>query len=218
MSIKAVVFDIDGTLYPNYQMYLCSIPAALGHPRLVYHFGKVRAEIRKQDYQGSFRDFQAELLGRHLKVSKEKAGQAVEDHLYQSWAKSFKKVKTFPYVKTMLDCFKQKGIKMGVLSDFPVFPKIGYLGLDGYWDSAFTSEDTGYLKPHKAPFERLIHELQVEPDEILYVGNSYRYDVLGARAVGMKTAHITKKAVKNSVADFSFFDYRDLQRYVEERL
>ena len=46
MSIKGIGFDIDGTLYNNIFMYICTIPSFLMHPRLVWHYGRCRSEIR----------------------------------------------------------------------------------------------------------------------------------------------------------------------------
>ena len=59
-------------------------------------------------------------------------------------------------------------------------------------------------------------ELGVKPEEILYVGNSAKYDVLGAKNAGMKTAYLEPlwrrllhKPLKD--ADISFKNYRQFQ-------
>jgi putative hydrolase of the HAD superfamily len=58
------------------------------------------------------------------------------------------------------------------------------------------------------------------PEEILYVGNSFAYDVLGARKTGMKTAWVSSRGkcrnggIGGEKADFSFFDYRQLRDYM----
>jgi putative hydrolase of the HAD superfamily len=54
----------------------------------------------------------------------------------------------------------------------------------------------------------------VPPEEILYVGNSYKYDIDGAKAQGLAAAHLTKSAPWNSAADFSFSDYRELRKWI----
>ena len=62
-------------------------------------------------------------------------------------------------------------------------------------------------------------KLGVKPEEILYVGNSIKYDVMGARNYGMKTAYLLKGFrkifnIKCSLADISFKNYRQLKNIV----
>jgi len=214
MKIKAVGFDIDGTLYPNFSMYVRSSSSFLSHPRLVYHFGKVRKEVRKTEYSGHFRDNQAKLLGYSMKISQEKAANMIERYLYQKWVYSFEGVKPFKTVRPALLSLKREGLKLGALSDFPVEKKLEFLGLSDLMEIAFSSEETGHLKPHNAPFINLISKLGVNPEEILYVGNSYKYDILGAKQVGLRTAHLVKKAKSDSQADFSFHSFIDLRDWI----
>ncbi|MCK5672339.1 MAG: HAD family hydrolase [Spirochaetales bacterium] len=214
MKIKAVGFDIDGTLYPNLSMYLSSASSFFCHPRLVYHFGKVRKEIRKTESSGDFRANQAKLLAYSMKISHEKAADLIERQLYQRWVYSFKGVKPFKSVRPALLSLKREGLKLGALSDFPVERKLDFLGLADLMEIAFSSEETGHLKPHNAPFINMISKLGVKPEEILYVGNSYKYDILGAKKVGLRTAHLVKKPDPNSEADFSFYSFLDLRDWI----
>jgi FMN phosphatase YigB (HAD superfamily) len=41
------------------------------------------------------------------------------------------------------------------------------------------------------------------------------YDVVGAKGAGMRAAHLCRRPVRNSIADFSFRDYRQLPPWVE---
>ncbi len=199
-------------------MYVHSLPSFLAHPLLVYHFGKVRKEIRKGDYGGDFREAQARLLSRSMGIKQEKAAYLVDHHLYGVWERSFRRLKPLPGVRYTLLALKERGLPLAALSDFPVQRKLEYLGLDDLMDIAFCSEETGHLKPHPAPFNRLVHELGVPAGQILYVGNSYRYDIIGAAAAGLKTAYFTGRPEKKGIADFAFSRYHQLREWVEERL
>jgi putative hydrolase of the HAD superfamily len=214
MKIKAVGFDIDGTLYPNFSMYMRSSSSFISHPMLVLHFGKIRKEIRKTEYIGDFRETQAKLLAYSMKIPVDKAEDLMERHLYQRWVYSFKGVKPFKDVRPALLSLKRNGIKLGALSDFPVEKKLDFLGLTDLMDIAFSSEETGHLKPHSAPFTNMISKFGVGPEEILYVGNSYKYDVIGARNAGLRTAHLVKKPHPDTLADFSFQSFLDLRDWI----
>jgi putative hydrolase of the HAD superfamily len=214
MKLRALAFDIDGTLYSNVRMYLHSFTPALAHPKLAVNFGRVRKAIRRIRPVENFRHLQAAMLAERMGTTPEHAFALAERFLYQNWVTSFRGLKPYPGVRSTLEEFRAAGLKLAAMSDFPIQGKLGYLGLDGLWDLAFTSEDTHYLKPHPEPFLRLIEELGVQAQEILYVGNSYAYDVLGAKAVGMRTAHLSRRPVKNSEADFTFFRYSRLRDFV----
>ena len=58
----------------------------------------------------------------------------------------------------------------------------------------------------------------MEPEEILYVGDHYEYDVLGAHAVGMRVAHLTRKERPDSVADFQFGGYKELIQFIHREV
>jgi putative hydrolase of the HAD superfamily len=215
MRFTAVVFDVDGTLYPNYKMYLASIPTLLTNFGLVNALEAVRIELRKNPEPGDeFHRVQARHLARHLGVTPERAYALVEARIYTRWYKIFRSLKPFPGLVDTLEAFRVAGIRLGVLSDFPIRGRLRDLGLDGWWKATLSSEETGYLKPHPESFTLLAERLGVSPQETLYVGNSYRYDVLGAKSAGMAAAHLTPKPHLHGVADFSFEDYRLLRRFV----
>lgn len=212
--MKVVAFDVDGTLYPNAAMYFRSIPFALRHLSLLRAFGRVRRKLRLIRPIGDFHRTQAELLALERGISPEEAFEIIEKVFYGRWQDVIRRVRLFPHVRETLEELKSAGLKLAALSDFPLRRKLAFLGLDGIWDYARSSEETGYLKPSPEPFLDLVREFSVRPDEILYVGNNYAYDVEGARSQGLRTAHLTRRAREDSSADFSFNDYRKLRDWI----
>lgn len=213
MKIKGIGFDIDGTLYSNIFMYICTVPSFLKHPRLVYHYSRARAGIRDIRPISNFRRTQARLVAESMGVSETKARVIIEKKLYEDWENRFRIIKPLKGLHEGVLGLRSSGYKIGVLSDFPVQNKLKFLGLED-WDCSFTSEITGYLKPHPEPFLELAKRLELEPSEILYVGNSYEKDILGAAAVGMKTAHYASKPKAGGIADFTFCNYSELFEYI----
>ena len=76
-----------------------------------------------------------------------------------------------------------------------------YLGLVGFWDVTMCTEESGYLKPDPEPFLLLAERLGFVPEQILYVGNSYAYDLVGGHAAGLRTAHRVRRPPKGLIAD-----------------
>ncbi len=216
MNIKGIGFDIDGTLYCNCFMYICSIPSLIKHPLLLSHFGKVRSEIREHRPVDNYRRLQAGLIAEAMGKPEVEIRARVEKHLYEDWEKSFRIIRPLKGLDEGLRQLRAQGYALGVLSDFPVQNKLKYLGLED-WDCSFTSESTGYLKPHPEPFLELANRMNLPPEQILYVGNSYSKDVVGAADVGMKTAHYARSAPEGSRADFTFSRYKDLFNFILEK-
>ena len=223
-GIEGIAFDLDGTLYPNYRLNIRLIPFVLREWRLLAAFGKARDIIRKEQknssaVQADFYDYQAEITAKLLNVQAQTLKDKIERLIYKDWEPLFKKIKLFKHVNETLDALKKTGLKMGLLSDFPPETKLEYLGISGGWDAILCSEQCGALKPHPISFTKLATEMGLPPEKILYVGNSYSYDVKGASSAGMRTAWIKKTLVlggskKKPKPDFSFNNYRQLYDYV----
>ena len=217
-AIEAVAFDIDGTLYPNLSMYRASWPVVIRHFALFRAFGRARSQIRThrpiQDLHGETVAITAALLNRDVN----QVAREIEQVVYQEWEARLARVGLYPGARELVLWLREHGVPTGALSDFPVQRKIRLLGIEDVWDVAFSSEETGYLKPNPEPFQRLISELKRPAERILYVGNSYHYDVVGARSCGMKTAHITRWKHRNSQADVQFWKFRELRAWLAERL
>lgn len=212
--MKAVALDLDGTLYPELFMNLRSIPFVLTHARLLLALEKARIELRNQGPVLEFNRMQAEKVGRILGINPGRAYALIEQKIYKQWFKLFTKVKPFPGLAETLGRLKTAGLKLAVMSDFPIRNRLRDMGLDGYWTTVFSSEETGALKPRPEAFHRLALELGCEPSKILYVGNSYRYDILGAKRAGFLAAHLTSRPPSDSLADFSFKNYEELENYI----
>lgn len=213
-QIRAVAFDIDGTLYPNSTMYRASVPFLIRHFRLVRAFAAARREVRTVRPVVDLHRTQAELVARRLKMSADEAHDLIQRTIYTEWETVIRKVKPFPEVRTVIERLRSSGYRVAAMSDFPVERKLELLGLADIWDVAFSSEEIHYLKPNAEPFIELANRLDCSPETILYVGNSYHYDVRGAAAVGMRTAHLARRPVGPPTADLTFWHFPTLERWL----
>jgi putative hydrolase of the HAD superfamily len=231
MKFSAVAFDLDGTLYPNYRFNIRLVPFLSREQRYLRAFGKARDRLRAEEGKvppagNQFYERQAAYMGEILHARPELILTKTEKIIYRGWEPIFKKVRLFPHVIETLKALKEAGIKLGLLSDFPPDIKLENLGLGGLWDTTLCSEVIGCLKPGPLPFLELAKGLGYAPEEILYVGNSFRYDVLGAQKTGMKAAWVVSRfkarkarkqaggVKKAAAANFVFSDYRQLRDYV----
>ena len=63
---------------------------------------------------------------------------------------------------------------------------LGAAGLAERFDVIVDSHLVGFKKPDPAIFRHALELLGVEPDEAVFVGDSYVHDALAARAAGMR--------------------------------
>jgi putative hydrolase of the HAD superfamily len=174
----------------------------------------VRREIRSIDPIRDFRTKQAELVAAYLGLPPAGAAALIERVVYGEWLDSIRRMRPYAGMRAIIGRLRAAGLKTAVLSDLPIEKKLSYLNLEGVWDCAFSSEETGYLKPHPAPFRAMLRALGVKPEETIYIGNNYKYDVLGARELGIKTGYFSSAPVRRNVADYTFTRYSQMRRFL----
>ena len=222
-EIDAIAFDIDGTLYSDFQLRRRLLPFLFKKRNIHFliQFGRVRRLIRvwQEENPGKKHDdfftWQASLMAPFLSLSTEEARSSIDEKIYEGWKPIFADITPFSYTREAFDAFRSSGLKLGLLSDFLPEQKDDVWGLAPLCDVVMGSENTGALKPSPVPFLALAAALDTKPERILYVGNSVRSDVQGAANAGMKTACITNPlslALGRKVpgADISFSSYRQL--------
>ncbi|HUW42592.1 MAG TPA: HAD family hydrolase [Rectinemataceae bacterium] len=222
MAYKAVAFDLDGTLYPPRALYSRAWPLALGNLRLTWAFAEVRKAIRAPEAteacrtSGSacgeeLRRLQARMTAARLGAPVELVARRIDEIIYRDVVACFERIRPFPGAVDALDALRAARLRLAVLSDFPPERKLEYMGLSRCFDVALCSEDSGFLKPEREPFVMLCDSLALEPEDILYVGNSVRYDLAGARAAGLGAAILSRRKVPG--ADLSFSAWEDLVEF-----
>ncbi len=128
----------------------------------------------------------------------------------------------YPYVRQTLVRFSKMNLKLGLVSDAPrmsVWTRLVSLGLDAFFDAVVSTDDTGKKKPDPAPFLRVLQKLDVKPEEAVMVGDWAERDMVGAKAIGMKTAFARYGDdfnTKESGADVELADLRELVTFIEE--
>lgn len=218
-QIKAVAFDIDGTMYPDLNLYIKIAPYFFKNLNFFIQYNKVRKILHRTAPLPDFFEYQGRLLGEYMQLPTSEARRLIDEKVYHGLCCYFDVVKPYPHVQETFRKFKEAGLKVAILSDFPPHQKGNIFGCAEYCDVIMGSEECGALKPSSYTFGTLAQRLGLKPEEILYVGNSIPSDVQGAKGAGMKTAYIFSGwrrliGKKAKDADFSFRNYRQLQKIV----
>jgi putative hydrolase of the HAD superfamily len=237
VTLKAVAFDIDGTLYPDAALRVRLLPFVIRHARLLMAMAEVREALHREAATkgsparacsdlASFREVQARLVAERLHRPLEETRERIERVIYGELEECFARVPLYRGVRPALEALKAAGLALAVLSDFPVERKLEVLGIAKFFSVSRTSEECGLLKPATEPFLALARELGVEPRDLLYVGNSLRYDVAGAKAAGMPVAYKTSRSIAfqagvlgraSGGADLAFSSWEELSAWTITR-
>ncbi len=94
---------------------------------------------------------------------------------------------TYPDVLSTLEALRKHGYTMGVISDWGIVlgAILRHLHLIQYFDALLVSSVTRYGKPSPHLYDLALQRTNSIADYSLHIGDSYVYDVLGARSVGI---------------------------------
>lgn len=101
-----------------------------------------------------------------------------------------KKINILPGTLDVLDYCKQKGIKLGLLTNggfYEQAQKAILLGIDMYFDCFATPDITLFDKPNPGAFQYVLDKLKVKSSETFMVGDSVNLDIIGANTVKIPT-------------------------------
>lgn len=194
---RAVIFDLDGTLYNRdaAQIHVVKFIAE----RFPQIFGGLSTETIVEAFLESDRlsviDFEAgkppdrlqrsRSFLRLLSVCEDHADAITEMYLRHYPRTNIPVREAVPVVKELSKRFPLAVISNG-LPDVQ-YKKIEAIGLGGVFSCIVLSEEVGIRKPDPRIFQWAAHMIKIPCEECLYVGDSYRNDVIGARSAGLRT-------------------------------
>ncbi len=221
MSIKAVLFDLDGTLLPMdneelvrcYFSKLCAFMAKHGYDPESFKkaiFGGTGAMMKNDGQRVNedvFWEFFTSVMG---EVTEEKL--SAFDEFYRTVFREVRAVCGYsPMAKEVVRGLTLRGIKVAVATQ-PVFPRvateqrISWSGVDISDVSYFTSyENSHFCKPNLKYYEEITRALGVLPEECVMVGNDADEDMI-AEKLGMKVFLLTDDLINRSGRDISVYN------------
>lgn len=124
----------------------------------------------------------------------------------------------FDDVIPLLKTLEEKEINTAVLTNGPSDgqrDKIKALKLAQYIKKIYISEEIGFCKPSCKVFEFVIHDLNIEPSQVLMVGDSIEDDIEGADKFGIKTVLVDRKGKYFDYQGTRIFDLSSLKEMLE---
>ncbi len=223
--IKAVLFDLDGTLLPMDQdhfiaSYFKRLAMAVGHlgyePKFLQDaVWKGTGAMIKNDgsrlNSDAFWECFNQVFGRDTRVD-----EPAFDEFYRT---DFNKVKDDcgfqPMSKEVVTYLKDAGFRIALATN-PVFPAIAtrnrmnWAGLEPEMFELFTSyENIGFCKPNPKYYQEVIDRMGLKPEECLMVGNDVGEDMVPASSLGMSVFLVTDCLINKVGEDIEQYPHGD---------
>lgn len=214
MAIRAVLFDLDGTLWsmggaeanPEFEW---SNVTAIQAGGLAPHFRRWGFACDPAAFVTAFFEDLRRLLNPPTPDCREPAwhpaleqtlarfGHRADDRMAEAIFDVLNDVpfhhfgvQPFAEVPAALEKLAASGIRIGAVSNNPkpahsLAAEMRRQDIPDVFETIVTSWTCGWRKPHHIPFEAALQELGVQPSEAAHVGDSYENDIAPALALGM---------------------------------
>lgn len=201
MKINAVFFDLDDTLHDHLKPFSTTIknifPFISTDISMLALYKKMRyySDILWDQYsqnQLSLTDLRTKRIIYTLEEFDINISTQDARRFQQEYEISLESLTLFPDVENVLKELRNQEITLGIITNGPSkhqSNKIKKLALTTYIskDNIFISDDVGVAKPDSKIFHIVAKKVGYSPENILYVGDSWRNDVVGASNAGWQT-------------------------------
>jgi putative hydrolase of the HAD superfamily len=198
-SIRAIAFDVGGTLiqpWPSVGHIYAAVAARHG-------LNGVSVETLNRQFAAAWknlRNFNYTSSEWHSLVNQIFLGLAqvpVSDSLFSDLYDRFAQADTwriFDDVLPALEFLKARGLKLGIISNWDerLRPMMRQLNLDRFFQTIVVSCEVGQCKPSAAIFRQAAQKLDLQPSEILHIGDSPALDVAAASAAGFRSLLLSR--------------------------
>jgi len=139
-------------------------------------------------------------------------------------------VEAFPDVLTELPRLQSYGLRFGLVTN-AVQPmslrdvEMAHFGLLSYFEehARLAAADVGYLKPHPKIFEAILERMQLQPEEVIFIGDNLYADVNGAQQMNIKGVwrasqrqHYAPDDYEDIIPDATIHSLHDLYPILDE--
>ena len=228
MTIKAVLLDLDDTLWPVapviqhaeatlYAWMQEHVPSVTAN----YDIASLRA--RRQALVATNPRFSFDLWALRHRLLQDVFVQhgedgAKADHAMAVFAAARNQVSLYPDVTAALTQLGQR-VKLGTISNG--FADLQAIGLASYFQVSIAAHQFGCAKPDPRIFHAACDALSLSPAEVLYVGDDLLLDVQGAQAAGLQAAWMNRRGLPTEEVrhqhikpDAEFNDLHDLSQWL----
>ncbi|MFN7003438.1 MAG: phosphoglycolate phosphatase [Roseinatronobacter sp.] len=214
--IRAVVFDLDGTLIdsaPDIWRAANQVLEGEGLPLVTFEQSRgfigrgARVFVERMELAAAGANDPARTAHLHARFL----------HFYE---RAHEGTQVYPHVVEALDALRRQGLRLGLCTNKPLRPTqavLAHLGWDGLFETVIGGDSLPVAKPDPAPLLAVLDGMGLGLPEIVYIGDSETDAETAERAgarFGLYTEGYRKTPPEALYHQFRFSDYRDLQELI----
>ena len=230
-----ILFDTDNTLYPYdpaHQKAMSALKQKISNTLNVpiidveNNFNKSRSEVKKLLKNSAASHSRLLYIQRMLEFFGLGSQVLLALDFEQTyWRVFLSEARLFPGLEKFLEELRLFQVPMAIVTDLTAqiqFRKMVYFELDHYFDYIVTSEEVGYDKPHRLPFEISLKKMNLHKKQnIWFIGDNPKNDIEGAKrhinATTLQKIHQgVTRATGRYKADLEFTDFKDLVKLINQ--
>lgn len=185
--IRAVIFDLDGTLYDRYSSLRAAAYQLHSEHRNWFPESMIAKELGRQlvkfdyryNYFGGWPSVAEKLKTANVllpEVDDREFGEAAISAMAENLV-------PYPFTLKMLADLRRKGYRLGMITNGTPeiqWRKLRKLGLENQFETVLVSGAVGAEKPDPAIFQACEKAMDLPAREMVYVGDNPELDILGA--------------------------------------
>jgi putative hydrolase of the HAD superfamily len=186
--VRAVTFDVDGTLYHHGAVRACMVWKNLRRLRALRVGRRVREELRARAFADgdALRAEEARMAAERLGLEPAATRLLLDDIFDRTLCECLRSA-ALPEVRSMLGALRERGVLLGAVSDRRIDDKLSALGVDpGWFGVRLSADETGLLKPDPELLRRAAAALEVPLAALVHVGDRDDADGELARRAGAR--------------------------------
>ena len=182
--ITAIIFDMDNTLFDFVEAKLIACAAVIAYLKVPVEPGVLLKYFLRPAHGFESHENIRDFLNDNNRYSETIFTQCCTIYDEEKVAA----IKPYPHVAETLSALRDRGLKLGVVTDAHngnALKRLKKAGLEGFFDAIITMDMHGKAKPSPEPFLLGMSKLGVKASETMLVGDSIRRDIVPAKALGM---------------------------------
>ncbi len=198
MSIRTILFDLDGTLIDTNELIIASFQ------HTIEQYGS--REYKREEIL----DFIGPPLKESLaKINPDHVEAMVDTYRKHNIENHDQYVKAYDGVVDTIEKLKSAGFRLGIVTTkmrHTVTMGLELTNLDGLFETVVTLDDVTHAKPHPEPVQQALKTLETAPSEAIMVGDN-THDIEAGQNAGTKTAGVAWTVKGRDVLDRLNPDY-----------
>ncbi len=223
-GFKTLLFDLDGTLYKQSmirrRMAARLLKSCLSEPihgwrilRGLRAYRRAQEEMRNgPPVEGGLENGQLAWASSHSGLSIDELRPMVAMWMEERPLDLLLAGAVWEGLESVLAEARQRGLRLGVVSDYQAEKKLEAMRLRRYFDTVVVAQDAAVqsFKPDERGIRVALDRLDTKPGDALYIGDRPKVDAEAARRAGVACAILDPKGAQSTGEWVAFSSYPEL--------